>query len=362
MPIEFNCPSCFKGYRVADSNVGKRVKCKDCGAAMTVPDMSGLSFADDETGQHRKPARRHSSTKILPADRPMKSLSSGAKIQRNIPSDTARLEPKPGKSASQSKTATRMPPPEPKVAEPPAGKLPPGKLPTGLKSPPKLKGGATRARPMPEIPRTRLINFVLLIGVAAMIVGFFLPWFTLQVEGFTDPVAGFQIPLLAADFAKALEAAGYGENALVQALLGAEAKIFVVFILYLVPAIGLFGLINDWRCAAKGKSHWWIRWLVFLAPALCGAGVYFTFREGFDAWFSAGGPASLPVEPMDAVLAVGPGAWAFVGGWLFTLLAIFIAPRVKKPQAATPEPEPTPEEDDVPDISAHTRPTGQKKR
>ena len=77
MPIEFNCPHCLKGYRVADSNVGKRVKCKVCGEPMTVPDLSGLSFADD-TREVQRPKRRASSTKILPADRPARHLAARA--------------------------------------------------------------------------------------------------------------------------------------------------------------------------------------------------------------------------------------------------------------------------------------------
>lgn len=350
MPIEFNCPHCLRGYTVADSNVGKRVKCKGCGKPMTVPDLSGLTFADD-TREMKRPSGRHSSTKILPADRPRRNEPA----KRNVPSDTRKLS-----SGAKISRPPQVDEPEEPAPKAPGGKLPPGKLPTGLKAPPNLKAGLTRQRPMPEIPRTRLINFVLLLGVAAVMVGFFLPWFTLQVPGFEQPVAGFQAPLLARDFVAALDAAGYGENPVIAAMRDNETALYVLFALYAFPLLLLYGLINDWRCAAKGKSHWWIRILVFIAPALPWAAVYLSFREAFDAWFAAGGPASLPIEPMEALAGVGYGAWTVLGGWLLLLLAIFIAPKVKKPQ--TPTPTQDPDEGDVPDISGAPKPKLPKPR
>ncbi|MCG3183334.1 MAG: hypothetical protein ICCCNLDF_01429 [Planctomycetes bacterium] len=350
MPIEFNCPHCLGGYTVADSNVGKRVKCKSCGKPMTVPDLSGLTFADD-TREMKRPSGRHSSTKILPADRPRRNEPA----KRNVPSDTRKLS-----SGAKISRPPQVDEPEEPAPKAPGGKLPPGKLPTGLKAPPKLKAGLTRQRPMPEIPRTRLINFVLLLGVAAVMVGFFLPWFTLQVPGFEQPVAGFQAPLLARDFVAALDAAGYGKNPVIAAMRDNETALYVLFALYAFPLLLLYGLINDWRCAAKGKSHWWIRILVFMAPALPWAAVYLSFREAFDAWFAAGGPASLPIEPMEALAGVGYGAWTVLGGWLLLLLAIFIAPKVKKPQ--TPTPTQDPDEGDVPDISGAPKPKLPKPR
>lgn len=350
MPIEFNCPHCLRGYTVADSNVGKRVKCKSCGKPMTVPDLSGLTFADD-TREMKRPSGRHSSTKILPADRPRRNEPA----KRNVPSDTRKLS-----SGAKISRPPQVDEPEEPAPKAPGGKLPPGKLPTGLKAPPKLKAGLTRQRPMPEVPRTRLINFVLLLGVAAVMVGFFLPWFTLQVPGFEQPVAGFQAPLLARDFVAALDAAGYGENPVIAAMRDNETALYALFALYAFPLLLLYGLINDWRCAAKGKSHWWIRILVFIAPALPWAAVYLSFREAYDAWFAAGGPASLPIEPMEALAGVGYGAWTVLGGWLLLLLAIFIAPKVKKPQ--TPTPTQDPDEGDVPDISGAPKPKLPKPR
>jgi len=191
-------------------------------------------------------------------------------------------------------------------------------------------------------------------------VGFFLPWFTLQVPGCDQPVAGFQVPLLARDFVTALDAAGYGENLVIAAMRDNETALYVVFALYALPLLLLYSLINDWRCAAKGKSHWWIRILVFLAPAMPGAAVYFSFREAFDAWFAAGGPGSLPIETMEALAGVGYGAWTVLGGWLLLLLAIFIAPKVKKPQ--TPTPTQDQDEGDVPDLSAAPKPKLPKPR
>jgi predicted Zn finger-like uncharacterized protein len=324
MPIEFNCPNCFKSYRVADSNVGKKVKCKDCGAAMTVPDMSGLSLADEDTGLHRRPARRHSSTKILPAERPKKSGATSTAPKRNVPSDTVKL----------SSGARIMRPPvldEPEAPKP-ASKLPPGKLPSSLRSPtelPKLKSAAGRTRVMPQAPSRRWPNIMLMIGAAAVIVGFFLPWFDPGIEGF-DPIAGFMLPLKANDLVSAIHEGGLlGDNPVVDAMDGDKTAMFAWFAVYLLPVLALYAVIDDIRNAGKGKSHWWIRILAVLGPVIAAAAVYFAFRPAFDALTTDGLSALQP-----EIAAIGPGAYTSAVGWLLLLMSVPLAPRVPKPKKA----------------------------
>jgi hypothetical protein len=326
MPIEFNCPSCFKGYRVADSNVGKKVKCKDCGAAMTVPDMSGLSLADDDTGLHRRPARRHSSTKILPAERPRQPAATAAP-KRNIPSDTIKL----------SSGAKLMKPPakeEPEPEAPKPSKLPPGKLPGGLRTPadlPKLKSNAARTRAMPETSKKRWPNIMLMLGAAALIVGFFLPWFDPGIEGF-GPIAGFMLPLKANDLVGAIHAGSLlGDNAVVNAMNADKTAMFAWFTLYLLPILALYAVIDDVRSAGKGRSHWWIRILAVLGPLIALAAVYFAFRPAFDEVMQS----STHFEP--DLAAIGPGAYVVAAGWVVMLLAVPLAPRAPKPKKDKPE-------------------------
>lgn len=336
MPIEFNCPHCFKGYRVADSNVGKNVKCKDCGNAITVPDSSGLSFASDDTGPIRKPARRHSSTKILPAERPSRTASAAPK--RNIASDTVKL----------SSGAKLVRPPVVDEPEPPKqiGKLPPGKLPSGLRSPtelPKLKSAAGRTRVMPEALKKRWPNILLMVGAAAVIVGFFLPWFDPGIEGF-DPVAGFTLPLKANDLVGAIHAGGLlGDNAVVDAMNEDKTAMFAWFAVYLLPILALYAVIDDVRSAGKGRSHWWIRILAVLGPLLAVAAVYFAFRLAFDRLI-ADGLTDLQPE----IAAIGPGAYTCAAGWLLMLVSVPLAPRVPKPAKSAARAEPTAVDDSTP--------------
>lgn len=47
MPIEIQCKSCQKKYRVKDALAGRKLPCKQCGKSMSVPH---LEFEDDEFG------------------------------------------------------------------------------------------------------------------------------------------------------------------------------------------------------------------------------------------------------------------------------------------------------------------------
>jgi hypothetical protein len=362
MPIEFNCPTCFKGYRVADDSAGKRTKCKDCGNSMTVPDTSGLSFADEDTGLHRRPAKRHSSTKILPADRPARKTAGPppAPGKRNIPSDTVKLDSRStaARQASakpQSAATAKKPAPGPRP-EPPVSKLPPAKLPAGLKAPgdlPKLKSVAGKTRVMPEAPKKRMVNFVLMLGAAAMIVGFFLPWFTPALAGW-EPVAGFMLPLRVDELAADLHKDGvYTDNVIVTAVLTNTTAVFAFFALYMLPILALYAVIDDIRSAGKGKSHWWIRLLAALSPLLAAAAVYFAFQAPITELINTGG---VDLDHDETLAAIGPGTYTLLGGWLFLLLAIVIAPKVRKPAVEPMPPKPAPEEDDVPDVSAQAAP------
>lgn len=316
MPIEFNCPHCLKGYRVADSNVGKRVKCKTCGNTMTVPDLSGLTFADD-TREIKRPTKRASSTKILPADRPAR--------KQQVHSETVKLRDRPAPRSPQ------------KAAEPadaaPKSKLPGAKLPSNLKKPPALPAGAKApggTRAMPEAPKKRSLNFVLLLGVTAMITGFFLPWFTPDLPDFSEGVAGFMLPLKCRAIVSALFGADlYVELPLVSTLQTTADSSLSLFALYLMPVLLLYAAIDELRCAGKGKSHWWVRILAMLSPVVVLGVLYVIFRESLQ---NMNTDQLGPIDSSATLAAVGPGAWTLLGGWLLTSLSVVLAPKVKKPK------------------------------
>lgn len=324
MPIEFKCPHCLQGYKVADSNVGKRVKCKSCGKPITVPDLSGLSFVDD-TREVRRPPKRASSTKILPADRPPR--------KNKAHSETVKLD-----QAQLAKPAAKPP-------APPKGKLPGGRMPTNLKERPGLPTdakvpGATRA--LPEAPKKRGLNFVLLLGSLALIAGFFLPMFTPDLPTFSETVFAFQLPLVADNIAIAVNSADvYSDVALFGVLQAHPDYALALFALYLVPVLALYAAIDELRCAGKGKSHWWLRILSALSPAVALGILYFVFRDSLQNVT----PELFEAVDTSATLAgLGPGVWTLLGGWFFSLLAIVIAPKVKKPKPADdnnpPKPKP----------------------
>lgn len=283
MAIKFDCPHCGRVYRVKDDNVGRRFKCKDCGQIAQVPVTSG---SGDTTKINRPARKKYSETVKLDKDEP----------------------------------APKLPP---KTAAKP-------RLPSGLKSPPKLGKplGSGPRHDLPEAPKTRRWNFLFILGSLAMLAGFFMPWFTPDLPDRSGALPGALIPLEGYRMVETAHEIGlYGDNPVIAAMHASPTSMFVLFLMYLVPLVALYGVIDDIRAAGKGKSHWWYRLLTAVSPLLAGAGVYFVFRTGFDAWLGTGG---LDILDFEATFhAVSFGIYTFAGGWLLALSGVFLRPKVK---------------------------------
>lgn len=61
MPISVECPQCGKGYRVGDDKAGRKMKCKECDAVVTIP-AGGDEFGDDEFDDIELPRPRRKSS------------------------------------------------------------------------------------------------------------------------------------------------------------------------------------------------------------------------------------------------------------------------------------------------------------
>ncbi|MDB5388275.1 MAG: hypothetical protein JWM11_3921 [Planctomycetaceae bacterium] len=76
MTISVSCDECFQEYQLNNSLAGKKVKCKECGAVIKVPDdeaLDDLEFLDDDDDDEkprRKPSRGTSRVKSRAADTP----------------------------------------------------------------------------------------------------------------------------------------------------------------------------------------------------------------------------------------------------------------------------------------------------
>lgn len=290
MAIRFNCPHCGREYRVKDDNVGRRFRCKSCNEIAEVPLTSGTG---DTTRIHKPVKKKYSET---------------VKLDKEAPAPQPKL---PAKT----------------VAKP--------KLPTGLKPKPKLAKplGDGPKRELAPVPRTRRWNFIFILGALAMLVGFFLPWFTPDLPDRDGALPGAMLPLEAYRMVVTARDHGlYGDNPVIEAMHASPTAMFAFFAMFLVPLLALYSIIDDIRSAGKGRSHWWYRLLTALSPLIAAAAVYFAFRPGFDAWLSAGGIDTLD---LDATFnAVSYGVYTFAGGWVLALLGVVLRPKVKRPQPA----------------------------
>ena len=83
--------------------------------------------------------------------------------------------------------------------------------------------------------------------------------------------------------------------------------------------------------------------------------LYAALREPIDAFMAADGLSLSRYDTGAMIATIGPGAYTMLGGWLFALLGIVVAPKVKKPTTPAPPP-PEDEEEDLPDVSGAAKP------
>lgn len=60
MAIDVSCEGCGKDYRVKDELAGRRIKCKECGEAITIPDESAEEYVEEAEEEFEEPARKRS--------------------------------------------------------------------------------------------------------------------------------------------------------------------------------------------------------------------------------------------------------------------------------------------------------------
>ena len=56
MSIKFECPDCFREYRVKDELAGRSVSCKDCGSKIAIPDSDAYGEEWDDYDEEPAPA------------------------------------------------------------------------------------------------------------------------------------------------------------------------------------------------------------------------------------------------------------------------------------------------------------------
>lgn len=58
MGISLGCEECGKEYRIKDELAGKRIKCKECGAVITIPSLEVEEIEDEDDEPLEAPLRR----------------------------------------------------------------------------------------------------------------------------------------------------------------------------------------------------------------------------------------------------------------------------------------------------------------
>lgn len=210
--IQARCPGCGKTLNAPDKVAGKSVRCPGCGAAVAIPHPTepGTSWKIGAVPGKAPPSTMRPERKDAPRKKPAAIARPGAVAR---PAAIAR----PGAAAA---SPARTPAPEARTgtsARPrgAAEATPPPRTRTALRREEAARAGALGAAGM-----------VALLGAAVLLAGFCTPWTRADAPGLEAEAGrpGFRFPELAGELA----AEG-----------GAKPSLYVLYFLYLLPALAL---------------------------------------------------------------------------------------------------------------------------
>lgn len=291
MPIEFSCPNCARPYKVGEANAGKRFACKQCGNAIQVPDEG---------------------------------------VQSTAPATS------PAAAAPVAAAGARRPPGagRPGVAQRPQSAIRP-------------YGAQAGARKL-----GRKLNFIFLGGALAMILGFFLPWISIDAGILKISMGGYELP---AQFNKMISFADKFLEAFDDPELQNDPEMkkvrdqisdlktrgLFLYAIYLIPILTLAASIEEFLAARKGRNLWWLRSIAAASPIIAYIVVWVAF-SGLDQSGTESAPTPSPAgSEFDLMKVIGIGVWISMIGFVASVVGIFVAPKAPKegePGASAPGP------------------------
>lgn len=287
MPIEFDCGNCGRHYRVGDANAGKRFRCKDCGHPVTVPSGGGQSAA---------------------------------------PRPVATAQPKAHPTATQPRApqAQRPPVPRSNVANP---------APMGQQEQPAAYGNQPAPESKPKGPRGP--NYVFLGGAAAMILGFFLPWISIDLGIMSLHFGGYELPSKMNEFIDQaltnMRQYRTPEDPELQKLESAKSAMTSLYTMYLIPLLCLVAVVHEFMSLKKGQNWWWLRAIAAASPVIAFISIVVAFSAISDQF--GGGQQTQTQTNADGPSVfdfVGFGFWITLLGFIVTIVGIFTCPKPKK--------------------------------
>ncbi len=291
MPIVFQCQSCAREYRVADTNAGKRFACKQCGQPVLVPGPSA------ETPQ----------AAAAPTRAP-------GPVRPGAPRPRADQPP----SIAAEPTAAR---PRPREMQPSIA-AEPGPMHGG----PMHGANPYGAAPQPAGPMKRKPNFIFLGGAGAMLLGFFLPWISIDAGFMKISWGGYELPGMMNKAVDALvsmmEGFADGQSSPeLEKIRSLKTRVLFTYSLFLIPLLSIAGSVEEFMSAPKGRNRWWARALTAAAPLIAIITVIIAFSGLSD-------PSGSDTPTRETTSNDGPSIFEFIGVGIYLSFAGFIAATV----------------------------------
>lgn len=193
-------------------------------------------------------------------------------------------------------------------------------------------------QPQDDGPKTRAPNYVFLGGAAAMTIGFFLPW--ISIEPLFN-FGGYELPGKFMDFVRVIEQfvePGTPEYEQVQDI---KARGTFLYSMYLIPILCLAAGIEELIAFKKGRNFWWLRAIAAASPVIAFITVMIAFSGLSDAGSSpssgsspSGGPSVFDI--------LGFGVYICFAGFVAAAVGVFTNPKAKSQGSNQPPRRPRP--------------------
>ncbi|MCC6465506.1 MAG: hypothetical protein IT463_09230 [Planctomycetes bacterium] len=183
----------------------------------------------------------------------------------------------------------------------------------------------------------RGINVFLVVGGAAMLLGFVLPWISIDIIIFKLSWSGAELPFkLNEAMDQMMGVLGDSADAETKSKLDSiRSTMSSLYAVYLIPVLCVAALVDEFLAFKKGRNRWWMRALAAASPILAYIVVYIAFVALAEKLGLGGDktPAKPDKDTPSMFSVLGVGAYVSLLGFLATTASVFLCPKRKKAAA-----------------------------
>ncbi|MDC1141749.1 hypothetical protein OAU50_01535 [Planctomycetota bacterium] len=199
----------------------------------------------------------------------------------------------------------------------------------------------------------RGLNFVFLGGAACMLIGFILPWISIDAGNMSISMGGWEIPIeinkAISQLIAMLQGSSGQDPEQLEKLQSLKTTVSSLYAVYLIPILCIGAAVVEFITFKKGRNWWWSRAVATVSPIIAFIVVFIAFtafaaQMGLDS-SSGPSPAGSPKPSGGPSMfdVMGAGVYISFIGFLAAAVGIFTNPKPKPTAPARPRrPRPAP--------------------